>query len=134
MEVHRYEFYSPTGTSSTTTSTKLGTLKTLTRQIINGLASTASAWVVVLMRRQANLLIVQSAADLRMAKEVSKMLSSYDTVGALAYLSAHEQSEDAGDAGLVAVLKEIAQNLDKYRPHIPNYIKGDDADGSQSCI
>jgi len=55
-------------------------------------------------------------------------LAAFDTTGALAYLSAQEQSEDAVDAGLVAVLREIAQNLDKYRPHLPNYVKGGAAD------
>jgi len=104
----------------------------LIRQITNGVTACLALWAVYVVMKQLSLLMTKSAADLQMAKDVSKMLASYDTAGALAYLSAQEESEDAGDAGLVAVLTEIAHNLDKYRPHIPNYIKGDDADGSQS--
>jgi len=95
-------------------------------------------WVADVMMKQFCFLIAKSATSVQMAKEIAKMLAAYDTAGALDLLSAREKSEDAVDAGLVAVLKEIAHNLDKYRPHLPSYLLhqgsiGDD-DGRRKSV
>jgi len=94
----------------------------LTRQITNSVAASLALWAVYLAMKQFSLLIKKSSANVQMAKEVSKMLAGYDTARALALLSAREESDDTLDASLVAVLKEIAHNLDKYRPHLPNHL------------
>jgi len=94
----------------------------LIRQILNGVAASLALSLVYITMAHFCFLIGKSAANVQMAKEVSKKLVLYDTEGALALLSAQEQSEIAVDSGLVAVLREIAHNLDQYRPHLPSYL------------
>jgi len=51
------------------------------RQILNGIAASLAVWAVHLTMKQFCLLIAKSAANVRMAKEVAKMLAAYDTTG-----------------------------------------------------
>jgi len=94
----------------------------LIRQIFNGVAAGLALWIVYVAMKQFWVLIAKSAANVRLAREVSKKLATYDTVGALALLSDKEQSAENVDAGLVAVLTQIAHNLDKYRSYLPSYL------------
>jgi len=54
---------------------------TLIRQILNGVAASLALWEVYAAMKQFCLLIAKSAANVRMAKEVAKMLAAYDTTG-----------------------------------------------------
>ena len=96
----------------------------------NGLSST-SLWVIPwffimcayllfthLQQQSILTLLTKSAAGVQMAKDVSDKLVAYETANALDILRKAQQSADVVDPGLVAVLKQMTDNLDRYRPNL----------------
>jgi len=68
--------------------------------------------------REFSSLLTKSAAGVQMAKDVSDKLVAYETAEALDILRKAQQTAGVVDPGLVAVLKQMTDNLDRYRPHL----------------
>eukprot|EP00759_Apiculatamorpha_spiralis_P056792 PhF_6_TR8303/c1_g1_i8/m.12824 len=59
-----------------------------------------------------------------MTKRVSELLAEYNTSEAEAILKDYTETESkkGGDLALVSILSTLVENLNKYRPFLPNYV------------
>jgi hypothetical protein len=130
--------YHTTGYAATATGTEpLFALEgyirpTLLSVILNNLAGGLMLILPVVgctvqMRHNAKLLSAASGAA-ELAANAAVLLSKYDTDGVSEALEEYKASPDA-HATLAASYEALVDNLNQYRPHLPNWMLGAAADG-----
>lgn len=77
--------------------------------------------------------IAKATLAAELSGKVADLLQRYDTRGVTALLDAYTRSEHA-DASLLSVNRALVRNLERYRPHLPNYVLDFDEEATQSSV
>jgi hypothetical protein len=86
----------------------------------------------VLIRKALTLLAAADATN-ELSCNVAALLKQYDTDGVSRALDAYAELPDA-DPALVHNFRELVDNLDRYRPHLPNWMIDGADDASESSV
>jgi hypothetical protein len=88
----------------------------------------------VMQTRHARRMLTAANAANQLSRDAAELLRNYDTDGLSKLLEEYRAADDA-DPALIESYTALVDNLNKYRPHLPNWMirSDDDSDGRTPC-